>query len=775
MKFVTGTADIFSQTFFISSHIMKNIIAILFFFLFIKSAYPQNSRIDSLDLLINKTSSDTTRINLVNEKINILNGINIDSAISLGKKNIEEAEKINYSKGEANARLRLANSYCYKGEYATAAENLKVSENIFTSLKDSADLGKLYSGYGTMYGMQSKYDSAVLYFQKAIGIAQRMGDTRLLGTSYHNISISYYMQSNYSQALMYQQKALKFAEEQNDQVLQAKVTMNMGLTYKSMGDTGRAEQTLLKAVSFAKKSDIPNVELYAYSNLADLFIMENEFAKAYEYAIKAATLGGEMGDQGIQSASLSKAAIALSQQKKFLEAEKLGKQAIAIADSSNQPLNIYQVYSTMGSILKTEEKYKDAIPYFEKAFHAFRDADIFDEQMGEAYSDVSVCYEKTGDYRKALETYKISAKIVDSATSKENIRKATELTLNYEFEKKQQVAKAEQEKKDAVASAKQIALVVGLVLTLILALVAFTGYYNKRKANALLRKQKQEIQSTLTELKATQTQLIQSEKMASLGELTAGIAHEIQNPLNFVNNFSEVSVELAEELKDEINRVNLPSNYKDNLQLMIDDLVRNQQKINHHGKRADSIVKGMLQHSRTSTGQKEPTDINTLADEYLRLSYHGLRAKEKTFNATLLTDFDERIGKINIIPQDVGRVLLNLFTNAFYSVMEKKKQLGDNYEPTVSVCTKKLKGKIEIRVKDNGLGIPQKAMDKIFQPFFTTKPAGHGTGLGLSLSYEIITKGHNGEIKVRTFPDDEREGEGEGAEFIIQLPMKEIV
>ena len=527
-----------------------------------------------------------------------------------------------------------------------------------------------------MYGMQSKYDSAILYLQKAIGIAQRMGDTRLLGTSYHNISISYYMQSNYSQALMYQQRALKFAEEQNDEVLEAKVTMNMGLTYKSMRDTARAEQALLKAVNLAKKSDIRSVELYAYSNLADLYDAENKFKESYEFAMKAATLGEEMGDQGIQSASLTKAAFALANQNKFKEAEKLGRLSIEIADSSNQPLNIYQTNVTLGTILKLEKKYKDAIPYFEKGFDAMKDADIYDEQFGESYADLSECYEKTGNYRKALETYKMSAKITDSIRSKENIRKATELTLNYEFEKKQQAAKAEQEKKDAVASAKQIALFVGLVLTLILALVAFTGYYNKRKANALLRKQKQEIQSTLTELKATQAQLIQSEKMASLGELTAGIAHEIQNPLNFVNNFSEVSVELADELKDEINRVNIPANEKDNIQLMIDDLVQNQQKINHHGKRADSIVKGMLQHSRTSTGQKEPTDINALADEYLRLSYHGLRAKDKTFNATLQTDFDESIGKINIIPQDIGRVLLNLFTNAFYSVMEKKKQVG---------------------------------------------------------------------------------------------------
>ncbi|HRI22194.1 MAG TPA: ATP-binding protein, partial [Panacibacter sp.] len=260
-----------------------------------------------------------------------------------------------------------------------------------------------------------------------------------------------------------------------------------------------------------------------------------------------------------------------------------------------------------------------------------------------------------------------------------------------------------------------------------------------------------------SELKSTQSQLIQSEKMASLGELTAGIAHEIQNPLNFVNNFSEVNKEMIAELKEEIDK----GNY-DEVKIIADDIEANEEKINHHGKRADAIVKGMLQHSRTSTGKKEPADINALCDEYLRLAYHGLRAKEKDFNATMKKEFDEAIGNINLIPQDIGRVLLNLYNNAFYAVSEKKKQQTENYEPTVSVKTKKLDGKIEISVKDNGNGIPQKVVDKIFQPFFTTKPTGQGTGLGLSLSYDII-KAHGGEIKVET-------KEGEGTTFIIQLP-----
>ena len=272
-----------------------------------------------------------------------------------------------------------------------------------------------------------------------------------------------------------------------------------------------------------------------------------------------------------------------------------------------------------------------------------------------------------------------------------------------------------------------------------------------------VNRQTAEIRTTLDNLKATQHQLIQSEKMASLGELTAGIAHEIQNPLNFVNNFSDVNAELIDEARQEMDKGNVSEAKK-----ILNDIKENEQKINHHGNRADAIVKGMLQHSRNSSGVKEPTDINALADEYLRLAYHGLRAKNNSFNAITKTDYDNSISKINIIPQDIGRVILNLINNAFYAVDEKKKQNQNGYEPIVSVNTKKNNGKVEISVKDNGNGIPQKVLDKIFQPFFTTKPTGQGTGLGLSLSYDIV-KAHGGELKVET-------KEGEGSVFVITLP-----
>jgi signal transduction histidine kinase len=272
-----------------------------------------------------------------------------------------------------------------------------------------------------------------------------------------------------------------------------------------------------------------------------------------------------------------------------------------------------------------------------------------------------------------------------------------------------------------------------------------------------------ELNKAINKLRSTQAQLIHAEKMASLGELTAGIAHEIQNPLNFVNNFSELNKELIEEMKEElaVGNVQLANG-------VADDILKNLEKINHHGKRAADIVKGMLQHSRTSNGKKEPTDINALADEYLRLAYHGLRAKDKSFNAEFKTEFDESLPKINIILQDIGRVLLNLINNAFYAVNQKTNQNIEGYNPEVIVRTASWNppsggGGASIHVTDNGPGIPSEIKDKIFQPFFTTKPTGSGTGLGLSLSYDIV-KAHGGELKVES-------KEGEGTAFIIQIPF----
>jgi two-component system, NtrC family, sensor kinase len=285
---------------------------------------------------------------------------------------------------------------------------------------------------------------------------------------------------------------------------------------------------------------------------------------------------------------------------------------------------------------------------------------------------------------------------------------------------------------------------------------------------AELQEQKDSLQNALAQLKSSQLQLIQKEKMASLGELTAGIAHEIQNPLNFVNNFSEINSELMAELKERLGEEQLPGSLKIDIDPLIKDLDENLLKVSVHGKRADSIVKNMLQHSRKQTGDMEPTDLNALAEEYLKLSYQGYRAKHKSFNCKIETFFDPALsagqsgaGEINLIPEEIGRILINLFNNSFYSTNEKKNQLGDSFVPLVSLTTKKNGDKASVIVRDNGLGISPKFTEKIYHPFFTTKPPGEGTGLGLSMSYDII-KAHGGNLSVDSV-------EGVFATFTIEL------
>ena len=374
---------------------------------------------------------------------------------------------------------------------------------------------------------------------------------------------------------------------------------------------------------------------------------------------------------------------------------------------------------------------------------------VFDLSIGTAYENLYNAYLLQNQADSANKYLKLAYRANDSInqTRIKSLAAFQKLTLS----EQQRLQKTEKEKIAYQNKIRTWFLLAGIGVLLLLAIIFYRNNRQKHKA-------KLKIEKAYDELKATQQQLIQSEKMASLGELTAGIAHEIQNPLNFVNNFSEVNEELLKELKTEAENGNL-----EEVKAIANDIVFNSEKINHHGKRADSIVKGMLLHSRSSTGQKESTDINTLADEYLRLAYHGLRAKDKSFNANLKTDFDNSIGKVNIVPQDIGRVILNLVNNAFYAVDEKQKQRLNGYKPIVTISTKKEKDKIEIKVKDNANGIPQKVLGKIFQPFFTTKPTGQGTGLGLSLAYDIV-KAHGGELKVET-------KEGEGSEFVVQIPL----
>jgi two-component system, NtrC family, sensor kinase len=420
---------------------------------------------------------------------------------------------------------------------------------------------------------------------------------------------------------------------------------------------------------------------------------------------------------------------------------------------SSATLLLAKVYKKTGDMANAREFALKAFDLASKSFST-------DTQI-EASNLLSELYEQSGEYLKAYENLKVSRKLKAKYDALNNATRLSELEVQSVLKKRQQeIETLENEsllrQQENKTQRLWIFSIAGALISVIaLAAILYRNSKQKEQTNKSLGE-------ALSHLKSTQSQLIHSEKMASLGELTAGIAHEIQNPLNFVNNFSEVNKELLLEMNDEI----IKGNFYD-VKEIAKNVIDNEEKIIFHGKRADGIVKGMLQHSRSSSGVKEPTDINVLADEYLRLAYHGLRAKDKSFNATMKTDFDDSLGTINVVPQDIGRVILNLITNAFYAVTESKtlrQAQGDrSYEPTVSVSTKNEGDKVLISVKDNGNGIPEKVLDKIFQPFFTTKPTGQGTGLGLSLSYDIV-KAHGGELKVVT-------KEGVGTEFLINLSI----
>ena len=506
-------------------------------------------------------------------------------------------------------------------------------------------------------------------------------------------------------------EALKIAERVGDPANLANINMNLGLIFIKLNQVDTALVFEKKALAYTESSGFYRFNGNLYSYLGTIYLNKGNYPLAKQYFGKA---------------------IGESQQQNNLK-------ALAVA------------YFNMGNIFIVSGDRDSSLWYAKKGLDISRSIHSPDELVT-AYSTLSSIYKLRNNMDSAFFYQGLAMAEKDSINSVDKIKQFE----NIGFDEQLKVQELENEKAEFQNKIRTYSMLAGLGVFSIIAFILFRNNRQKQKTNQVLEK-------TLSDLKSTQSQLIQSEKMASLGELTAGIAHEIQNPLNFVNNFSEVSAELVKEMVDEVDKGNT-----EEVKAIANDVVQNLEKINHHGNRAADIVKGMLQHSRSSSGVKEPTDINALADEYLRLAYHGLRAKDKSFNAIMKTDFDESVGNINIIPQDIGRVILNLITNAFYAVSEKHKAEsgkpdGSVYEPAVSISTKKEGNKVLISVKDNGNGIPQKILDKIFQPFFTTKPTGQGTGLGLSLSYDIV-KAHGGELKVET-------KEGEGSVFSIQLPI----
>ncbi|MEP7374743.1 MAG: ATP-binding protein [Chitinophagaceae bacterium] len=596
-------------------------------------------------------------------------------------------------------------------------------------------------------------DSSIKYYQGALDLARQRGyawgEARLMAS----LSGTLRQQGKLAEALDLLFKSLKIARDNNLSFDIARAYRRTGDVYYELENFPKAVEYTLQAVNLDEQKENKKNAAIDHWSLADAYEKMTKLDSAVFHLDKAFRQDDLLkdfresfyeinGNIEVKKGNYEQARYS------YEEGFKLAQQKSNLTASS-------RIGAALSNLFIKINKKDSAIFYALKGFEYGQEAS-FKKGVADNGSLLAELYNSTQP-AAALKYYKAAVVAKDSLFGIDNIQTIQSLVAREEARQKE----LEDQRLSYRNRLKSYGFITGLAVLLIIAFILYRNNRQKQKANVVLYQQKEKIEATLNELKSTQAQLIQSEKMASLGELTAGIAHEIQNPLNFVNNFSEINTELIDELQQEADKGNL-----EEVKTIANNIKENEQKINHHGKRADAIVKGMLQHSQTSSGQRVSNDINKLADEYLRLAFHGFRAKEKDFNATLKTGFDESAGKISIIPQDIARVMLNLYNNAFYAVAEKKKQVGANYEPVVSVSTRKIPDKpdsyrLEIKVADNGNGIPKNIVDKIFQPFFTTKPTGQGTGLGLSLSYDII-KAHGGELKVET-------KEGEGTTFIIQL------
>jgi signal transduction histidine kinase len=593
----------------------------------------------------------------------------------------------------------------------------------------------------------NNFDSLYRYGSQALALAQRIQFSRGEIHALNALGLGYLFESDYPKSLQYFYRGLQIAEKKNDVFETAVCYSWIGEAYWFLADYSKSVDVSNQSQKlFETIAGEPGVRGWMSLNVLSIgqcYVDWNRLDSAYRYLSES--YEATLHDMFVHPIALYNLGDCLFKRGNRDTAFTYVRESIAASIINGDYITQAEACAVMSRFFKIVQHPDSAIYYAKKGFAV---ASVMGYKLG-VYKNSKLLaaeYEQL-DVQEALYYRKIFDSVNEGIYGQKKVQELQK-TLADEQQRQQQIQEQQIERESRL---KQYGFMAGLGIMLLIAFILYRNNRQKQRTNQVLEK-------TLTDLKSTQAQLIQSEKMASLGELTAGIAHEIQNPLNFVNNFSEVNGELIGELVDEADKGNT-----EEVKAIANDIKENLEKISHHGKRADNIVKGMLQHSHAGSGQKELTDINKLADEYIRLSYHGLRARDKSFNAEIKTNFGENIEKINVVPQDIGRVILNVINNAFYAVNKKRKSADESYQPTVSVQTKKLNNKVEIRVTDNGNGIPQNIVDKIFQPFFTTKPTGQGTGLGLSLAYDII-KAHGGEIKVET-------KEGEGSAFVIQLPV----
>ncbi len=741
---------------------MKKVLLFLTFITCSILSYGQELRIKQIEKDIKEhTQQDTLRVNRLNE-LPVLITLPIGKLDTMASEALAISRKLHYSEGEVEALIQVERVAYRKNNLPRALALAQQTITMAEKIKDKTHLSDAYAAIAAIENYIGESKQALAYQVKAEAAAQTTQNKSLIALRQLGISTIYSASvGDYSKAMEWALKGEKNAEDVNNLTLLAQAWSSIATVYTNIGDKANALTYYKKALDANKKLGDPKLEFNLLNRIGEMHRLGGNYPeaiKAYQEALSKpqTAFNTELTESNIADVYVRTGNLPM--------AFKYGFESLKGAQQIDDTQGEEWIYGILARAYLKLNKPDSAIYYssmgYSKANHT--STIEFKRDNAEALANA---YAVKKDFANAYKYHVLYISYRDSMSSAQVTNQTSLLQYNYDMAKKQvQIATLNQETK--LQNSLLIGTLVVLGLIGITVVILIRNNRQKQKANNLLSKQKQMIEEerdktnkALAGLQLTQKQLIQSEKMASLGELTAGIAHEIQNPLNFVNNFSEVNRDLLIEMREEIDKGNL-----DEVRAIANDIIENEQKINHHGKRADFIVKGMLQHSRTNSGEKQPTDINILADEFFKLAFHGLRAKDKLFNAEMVTNFDKGLPKINVVPQDMGRVLLNLFNNAFYAVNQKVKTAGPGYKPEVTIITATENGNIIIKVKDNGNGIPDAIKEKIMQPFFTTKPTGEGTGLGLSLTYDMVVKGHGGSINVDT-------KEGEYTEFTVTLPL----
>ena len=654
---------------------MKIKLLIIIIFCLAKQSFCQKKgqeKIDSLFTVLQKANQDSNKINSLNALSYEFRNNDPDTAIYFANKALDLATKTNYKTGIANAHLSLGTAAINLGKYEEALKYSTDAIKIYDELINNDNTinkpqllsfeARAYANNANTYNNQGNFSEALKNNSEALKIREGIGDKAGIAASYNNMGNIYSALGNYPEALKNFFAALKIKEEIGDKQSIANSYNNLGNAYYSQHEYAQALKYYLSALKIRQETDDKSGIASSYNNIGVIYNDNGNYSDALKYQLASLKIENQIGNAEGVASSYDNIGLIYSHQKNYNKALQYFLDYLKSSEELEDKSSIADAYNNLGSVYTTLGNTSDASLYLNKGLSMAKEVGSIDF-IKSAYEGMAQLDSVQGNFKQSLEHYKLYVIYRDSLFNEENTKKLVQSQMQYDFDKKDSQSKAEQEKKDAEAkrikNIQYLAIAALGIIVLAVLLIAFIQYKHnkdKQKANVLLQQQKEKVESTLTELKSTQAQLIQSEKMASLGELTAGIAHEIQNPLNFVNNFSEVNKEMIDEMQQEMDK----GNYTDAKEIS-NNIKDNEEKINHHGKRADAIVKGMLQHSRQTSGTKEPTDINALCDEYLRLSYHGLRAKDKEFNADFKTDFDESIGKIKIVPQDFGRVLLNLY------------------------------------------------------------------------------------------------------------------